>query len=212
MAQPTDLFPIPLTRQTTSQSMDTSTDYMNPEDPEERRLRYLQYDCNYRACKYKDPPKTWGEIIKLDYEHFVDLMCKHVPLDSKTFAVLENELQLPDQEIARKSTRLIDTEEEKRAQKERYLSLKCQHNGRMKNKTWGQIFLTDYNYFLWSVGNTMGRSTRTFNTFVECLKEEDKIYVLKTPKGKVKVPQKTSPPYSKTILAYVRAQAQPVGA
>ena len=161
-----------------------------PETPQERLTRYLQYECNYKACKYKDPTKTWGEIIKEDYPHFVDLMTNHVPLQSQTFAVLKAELHLPDQKEAEKAVRFVDTEEEKAARTKRYLELTCQHNGRMKNKKWKDILSTDYEYFMWAVGNTMGRETRTFNTFVECLKEQDKVTVLKTPKGKVVVPKK----------------------
>ena len=159
----------------------------DPEDDADRTVRYLQYDCTYKHCKYKNPLWTWGRLVKEDYNHFVELMSKHVPLESKTFKALQGELLPPDLNIAKKTVRFIDEPVQKQAQKERYLKLLCTHNGRMRNKSWGEVLEKDYNYFLWAVGNTMGRDTRTFDTFLDCLKEEDRLMVLKTPKGKVTI-------------------------
>ena len=154
------------------------------ETKEERTLRFLQYQCSYRHCKY--PLDTWGEIIIKDYPHFVELMCKHVPAESKTFEALCEKLGPLDLEKA-KTTERVYTSESDSDRRDRYLDMTCSHNGRMKGKKWSEILNTDYGYFIWSVGNTMGRDTRTFNVFVECLTESDKRMVMCTPKGKVKV-------------------------
>jgi hypothetical protein len=187
---------VPLTRHFTappSSPKAADDEYNTPEDPGARRARYLQYECNYRACKYKEGghvfPVTWGYLVQHDYAHFVELMTQHVPLESTTYAALKGELLPPDQKAAENTVRFIDTDEAKAAQKERYLDMRCTHNGRMKNKVWRDILNTDYSYFLWSVGNTMGRDTRTFKTFFECLADSDKETVLKTPKGKVIAPK-----------------------
>ena len=156
---------------------------LNTETDDQKRVRYLQYKCNYRHCKY--PNYTWGEIIRDDYDHFVDLMSHHVPAESKTFDVLKELLTKTDRENAKTTDRikLIESPLERR---ERYLNMTCSHNGRMKGKTWRYILERDYNYFMWAVGNTMGRDTLTFATFVECLNEVDKRLIMCTPKGKMK--------------------------
>jgi len=154
--------------------------------PSDMTTRYLQYECNYNACKYKEPALTWGEMIKQDYSHFVWLMCNHVPLESNTFEALKEHLCLPDLKLAQSTKRQHDLPEAIEARTQRYLDLTCSHNGRMNGKKWREILKTDYDYFLWAVGNTMGRDTRTFNGFVECLTDKDKTMVLNTPKGKVK--------------------------
>jgi hypothetical protein len=157
------------------------------ETEEELHLRYLQYTCTYKACKYTEPnEKTWGGLIKDDYPHFVELMKKHVPLDSNTFKVLSKNLHPPDLKECCRSTRVYETEEAKQEEKERFLDLTCTHTGRMNGKKWRDVLKKDYNYFMWSVGNTMGRETKTFKIFVECLTPADKVNVLGTPKGKVK--------------------------
>jgi hypothetical protein len=163
---------------------------MGEETTQERLTRYLQYDCTYKHCKYQDPLKTWGEIIREDYPHFLELMSQHVPLNSKTFDVLKSELNLDDVQVAENTIRFIDLPENKGKQQEAYLQLTCTHRGRMHGKTWGDILKKDYNYFLWSVGNTMSRETRTFNTLVKCLKDADQHMVRLTPKGKVRVSKK----------------------
>lgn len=161
------------------------------ETEEERHTRYLQYVCNYRACKYTaDSKKTWGELIKDDYSHFVDLMKNHVPLESNTFKALSTDLHPPDLKECQTSVRAHDTPEAKQAEKDRFLDMTCTHNGRMNGKKWGDVLKNDYNYFMWSVGNAMGRETKTFNVLVECLTPSDKANVLGTPKGHVKTPKR----------------------
>lgn len=181
--------PAPLTRHYSVGMMNTSDD----ETDEEKKTRYLQYECTYRACKYKDPLKTWGELVKTDYSHFCELMTNHVPLESTTFDVLKGELFPPDLKVAENTVRHQDTEKGQEEQLERYLDMKCEHRGRMHGKTWREILKKDYNYFMWSVGNTMGRDTRTFKTFIACLKTKDQTIVLSTEKGKVKT--KKSPKF-----------------
>ena len=63
---------------------------------------------------------------------------------------------------------LITSEE-----KERFLLFNCQHKGKYNGKPWKDVQTTDYPYFMWAVKNTMGRHTKTFRVFVECLKPCD---------------------------------------
>lgn len=154
------------------------------ETVDEKLLRFLQYECGYRHCKY--PNSTWGEIIVKDYPHFVDLMSHHTPVESKTFDVLKEKLSPSDLKTAMTSNRvrIVESPDELR---ERYLKMVCSHNGRMKGKTWGHILKADYEYFVWAVGNTMGRDTRSFQVFFKCLSPADQVVVENTPKGQVKV-------------------------
>jgi hypothetical protein len=149
----------------------------------ERKARYLQYECSYNANTHKG--WTWGDLVMKDYDHFAYLMGNHVPLGSTTYSTLRSELKIVDQTMADKSVRFQDTEDGKRVQTEKYLDLVCSHKGRMGGKTWRDILNKDYDYFLWAVGNSMGRDTRTFNVFLQCLRETDIKRVLETEKGKV---------------------------
>ena len=183
--------PLVLTRQSAMPMTTLPEDVQTGEETTQERLtRYLQYECTYKHCKYQDPRKTWGDIIREDYPHFLELMSQHVPLNSKTFNVLKSELNLDDVQVAENTIRFIDLPENKEKQQEAYLQLKCTHRGRMHGKTWGEILKKDYNYFLWSVGNTMSRETRTFNTLVQCLTDADQHMVRLTPKGKVRANKK----------------------
>jgi len=149
--------------------------------------RYLQYECNYRACKYRDPVITWGELITKDYPQFLDLMMHHVPSQSNTFIALRSQLKPADVLAAAVSTRERDTDKGKQRECTEYLKYVCNHKGRMNGKTWGTIRATDYSYFVWSVGNTMNRDTKTFNVMKNCLTPAHQMYVQGTEKGKVQV-------------------------
>lgn len=164
-----------------------SADVMRMTDDDDH-MRYLQYECSYRANVHKG--LTWGELANKDYDHFVYLMGNHVPADSATYKALRPELKESDRVSCDSKVRYHDTEEGKATQRERYLALLCNHKGRMAGKTWKEIYDSDYDYFLWSVGNTMGRDTRTFNVFLSCLNENDQKRVLGTPKGKLFVRKK----------------------
>jgi hypothetical protein len=159
------------------------------EEQVDNSIRYLQFECNYQACKYKDPHDiwTWGRIVKEDYPHFVELMSEHVPLASMTFQALKSHLTGRDLEEAEKKTRFIDTPEYENTRVDAFMQLTCQHKGRMNGKTWATIKKEDYNYFVWAVGNTMGRDTITFETLSKSLCEPEKAYVMATEKGQVKV-------------------------
>ena len=146
--------------------------------------RYLEFDCGFKACKYDNV--TWGQLLKLDYLHFVDLMSHHVPVDSKTFEALAGEMTPTESAAARAATRYVDTAKFVEDAQHEYMLLECTHKGRMNGRTWGYIFKNDYKYFMWAVGNTMGRQTRTFKVFSSMLMPEHVIYVQSTPKGQVK--------------------------
>jgi hypothetical protein len=166
--------------------METPQPYSNVlSSDDEEKVRYLQYECSYRANIH--PGLTWGDLIKKDYNHFAYLMGNHVPAESATYRVLRSELREADHASCDASVRYHDTEFGKEKQRERYFALICNHKGRMAGKTWKEIFTTDYKYFLWSVGNTMGRETRTFNVFLSCLEAKDQLRVLSTPQGKLYV-------------------------
>jgi hypothetical protein len=184
--------PEPMVRQMTN--MEKQLEYESRLQPtDDNTLRYLQFECTYRSCKYQDPLWTWGQLVKEDYDHFIELMKDHVPLGSKTFDALKDVLVPADLVLVENHrTCFINSDEQKAKTKERYLNMLCTHNGRMKNKPWGTILKYEYNYFMWAVGNTMGRETRTFNSFVECLKPADKEVVLATPKGQVELKRKKS--------------------
>jgi hypothetical protein len=64
--------------------------------------------------------------------------------------------------------------------KETFLSYTCGHKGRFSGKTWAHVMKSDYNYFKWTVQNTMGRDTKSFRVFVECLRPRDIEVVKKT--------------------------------
>ena len=74
-------------------------------------VRYLQYDCKYRACKYAD--LTWGALVEQGYPHFVELMSTAVPLDSNTFLALKSHVRPEDMGIVMESVRTRDTAEGK---------------------------------------------------------------------------------------------------
>ena len=154
-------FSAPLPRMTPLTRMDTVSDIS--EDEIERKTRYLQYECSYNANTHKG--WTWGDLVMKDYDHFAYLMGNHVPLGSTTYEVLKSELQPADQAMCDRTTRFQDTDDGRKMQRERYLDLTCSHKGRMGGKKWGDILSKDYNYFLWAVGNSMGRDTRTFDVF-----------------------------------------------
>jgi len=168
-------------------------------------MRTLQYDCNYafHVAKVggKENVKTWGEIVNEDYLHFVELMCFHVGKDTQTFQTLSSQLQPPDLERALESTRIRDTEEFKDMEIQRFLNYTCTHNSKYNGRTWGFILGKNYQYYLWSVANTMGRDTRTFKALVQKLKPADRASVLGTPKGKfeVKWPKGKTPEKGKIV-------------
>lgn len=150
--------------------------------------RYLQYECRYRQCKYKDADiKTWGELVRDDYPHFVLLMSTEVAADSNTFLALSSQMSPVDREKALSSVRRGDTKEGKENVAADFLKLLCSHRGRMHGLSWDAIRAKEYSYFVWAVGNTMNRETKSFNVFFECLHEKEQKLVLAMPKGQVKV-------------------------
>ena len=153
--------------------------------------RYLQYEIRYSALTPKNVGLTWGQLIDKDYAEFVDLMSYSVAVDSNTFMALKGHLKTPDDvEKAQAAIRHSDTDEGKKKTQEKFLALTCGHKGAMNGKTWGEIRKLDYSYFLWSVANSMGRDTKSFDVLVQCLTEKDRITVLTTPKGQLVVPRK----------------------
>jgi hypothetical protein len=157
---------------------------------QEMIVKYLQYECRYRKSKYRDAAvKTWGELIKDDYEHFKFLMSTEVSLESNTFLALSTFLHPLDKAFAMACVRRKDTQEGKESINADFLSLTCSHRGRMNMKSWGDIRASDYSYFVWAVANTMGRETRSFNVFYQCLHEKEQALVDSAPKGHVKVPK-----------------------
>ena len=84
-------------------------------DQDDEKIRYLQFECSYHANTRKG--WTWGELVKKDYDHFVYLMANHVPLDSKTYTVLREELLPPDRVYCDRSVRFQDTDAGKEKQR-----------------------------------------------------------------------------------------------
>ena len=175
------LFPPQLVRETTADYMDVQQE---EESMDQRRTRYLQIDVAYRACKYQEHI-TWGELFERDRPHFVELMTHHVGVDTKLFAAFLVLLSPQEQEEAKIATRQRDTAEGAQERLDYYLGLTCSHKGKMNGKTWGWIQKNNYNYLVWSVGNAMGRDTRTFKALLMGLKQYDQKYVLRTEKGRV---------------------------
>ena len=157
---------------------------------EEQIEKYLAYECDYKACKYKAPPMTWGELVKKDYDHFLYLMSEHVGVGTTTFNVLLSQLTEDDKEKAMNATRYRDTPEGMKEEEERYLKLKCGYKGKSNGKTWQDIKDKDYSFFVWAVGNAMGRETKSFEVFKRCLKPEDRELVEATAKGEVRPSKK----------------------
>jgi hypothetical protein len=152
--------------------------------------RYLQYECTYRMCKYKGADvKTWGELIKDDRAHFVFLLSSEVSVASNTFVALSSFLSPTELSTALTYTRRRDTAEGKDETCNDFLSLTCSHKGRMNGKTWAAVRALDYSYFVWAVANSMGRHTRSFTVFLECLHQKEKDLVLSAEKGQIKVPK-----------------------
>ena len=56
---------------------------------------------------------------------------------------------------------------------------------KMNGKTWREIYEKNYPYFFWSVGNTMGRDTKSFDVFRSLLVKQDQLTVDRIEKGKV---------------------------
>ena len=130
-------------------------------------------------------------MIEKDYAEFVELMSYSVAVNSNTFMALKGHLKTPGEvEHAQAAIRHSDTDDGKKKTQEKFLALTCGHKGAMNGKTWGEIKKIDYTYFLWSVANSMGRETKSFDILVQCLTEKDRITVLKTPKGQLVVPRK----------------------
>ena len=153
--------------------------------------RYLQYEIRYSALTPKNVGLTWGQLIDKDYAEFVELMTYSVAVDSNTFMALKGHLKTPGEvELAQAAIRHSDTDDGKKKTQEKFLALTCGHKGAMNGKTWGEIRKLDYSYFLWSVANSMGRETKSFDVLVQCLTEKDRITVLTTPKGQLVVPRK----------------------
>jgi hypothetical protein len=153
----------------------------------EMTLRYTQFDCKYRACKYDN--KTWGEIAFEDYEHFLFLMSYEVSAESNTFTALSPLLKERDLDKATNAIRNRDTEDGIENTKNVFLALICKHKGRMHNKSWREVRSQNYSYFIWAVGNTMSRDTRSYNVFHSCLMTEHQELVSCTTKGSVEVPR-----------------------
>jgi len=154
---------------------------------DEMTVRYLQYECKYIKNKYKG--QTWGDIIHKDYDHFLFLLSKEVARDSNTFLALKGQLKPEDQQKAFDCTRTRDTDEGRLAAREDMLQYKCSHRGRMHGKTWKEVRDSDYSYFTWAVANTMGRDTKSFRVYRDCLNEAEKKLVDGAPKGQVIVPK-----------------------
>lgn len=153
---------------------------------EEQVEKYKAYECDYKACKYKAPPITWGELLEKDYEHFLYLLSNYVGVDTTTFKVLSTLLTDDDKQGAVSAIRHRDTPEGMKEEEERYLQMTCNYNGKSKGKTWKSIKENNYSFFLWAVGNAMGRDTKSFNVFKRCLKPDDREMVENTPKGEVR--------------------------
>jgi hypothetical protein len=188
----TFLPPPPILRRHNAQSPGCIDDVITV-DPQ-MTTRYLQYEVKYSDLKKEHKGITWGQLILDDYHHFVYLMSHSVAKDSNTFMALKSELKPDDLEFSWHTVRSRDTEEGKKAIRDRYLELKCSHKGAMNGKTWRQIRAEKYSYFMWSVGNSMGRETKSFDVLVQCLNPADQITVRTTGKGEVIVPR------SKTFL------------
>lgn len=156
---------------------------------DEMVVRYLTYDCRYKRCKYQDPHWTWGELVKNDYDHFLELMSFEVPVDSNTFTALRTQLRAGDENVAMNTIRSRDTPKGCQDSQNQYLQYTCTHKGRMNGKTWKEIRALDYSYFIWAIGNTMGRETKTFNVLKTCIKEEHQKMIDSNPKGRVCVPK-----------------------
>ena len=166
--------------------MPTAPTAIAEDQPTEDELKYLQFDCGYYHCKYKNPTKTWGELVVDDYPHFLELMTNHVPVLSRTFMALKTHIKTPtEMTIALNTQRLQDTPDYIEQQKERFLELVCTHKGKMNGKTWREIYEKNYPYFFWSVGNTMGRDTKSFDVFRSLLVKQDQLTVDRIEKGKV---------------------------
>ena len=164
------------------------TDMM--EVDEQMSTRYLQYDCKYKMCKYRDENiKTWGALLKDDYAHFAFLMSTEVGTDSNTFLALSPYLTDSDRRFAQTSVRRRDTPEGKQDINDDFLGLICSHRGRMNGLAWGSVRQKDYSYFVWAVGNTMNRDTKSFGVFYNCLDLFGQKLVDASPKGMVKVPK-----------------------
>ena len=147
--------------------------------------RYLQYEVKYSDLAPRHKGITWGQLITDDYHHFVYLMSYSVAKDSNTFLALKSELKPEDLEFSWHTIRTRDTDEGKKILQEKYLDLTCSHKGAMNGKTWRQIRAERYSYFMWSVGNSMGRDTKSFQVLVECLNPADQITVKTTNKGEL---------------------------
>ena len=153
-------------------------------------IRYLQYDCKYKMCKYRDENvKTWGSLLKDDYEHFAFLMSTEVGVESNTFLALSPYLTEADRLTAQISVRRRDTLEGKQNMNDDFLGLICSHRGRMNGLSWGTVRQKDYSYFVWAVGNSMNRDTKSFGVFYNCLDSMGKKLVDSAQKGQVKVPK-----------------------
>jgi hypothetical protein len=152
--------------------------------------RYLQYECKYKMCKYRGADiKSWGQLIMDDYAHFAFLMTTEVGVESNTFLALFPYLCGTDRETAVTATRRRDTPTGKQTIEDEFLQLICSHKGRMHGLTWGMVRQKDYSYFVWAVGNTMGRETKSFSVFYSCLLAKEQKLVDSMPKGHVKVPK-----------------------
>ena len=169
--------------------MDSSPD-MATTVTEEQVEKYKAFECAYKACKYKEPPITWGELSENDYEHFLYLLSESVGVDTMTFKVLSTLLTDDDKQAAKIATRYRDTPAGKKDEEELYLRLTCRYKGKSNGKTWKSIRDNNYSFFVWAVGNAMGRETNTFNVLKRCLKQEDRELVEATAKGEVRPSKK----------------------
>lgn len=159
---------------------------MSTEETTSELSRYLGYTCDYHACKYKDEGITWGDLFQKDPAHFTELLSYHVGASTKTFEVLSQMLTPSAAEEAKHTVRRVDTPEYKKEQEEFYLNLVCNYKGKSQGKTWKEIRDTNYSFFVWAVGNAMGRDTKSFSVFKRCLKPEDQKMIEETAKGEVR--------------------------
>lgn len=182
---------------------------MDTEETANELSRYLGYTCDYHACKYKEDGVTWADLFQRDPVHFTDLLSYHVGASTKTFEVLSQLLSPEKREEAKHTVRRVDTPEYKKEQEDFYLNLVCNYKGKSKGKTWKEIRDTNYSFFVWAVGNAMGRDTKSFSVFKRCLKPEDQKMIEETTKGEVRYTKRAklfnpirNPDTDKAIIAH----------
>jgi hypothetical protein len=178
------LSPTPLTRSITGAWADVVG---ASDDDEKMAQRYLDYECNYRRMPGDLRGLTWRAIKDHHPDTFVSLMTHDVSTDSKTFQLFQRFLTPEQRQVSSTTVKYQDSPEGIKERQERYLDLPCTHKGRMNGKTWREIRTKDYSYFVWSVGNSMGRDTKSYKSLLGCLNPTEQQLVEDTPKGQVRV-------------------------